>query len=46
MDDGAVTSIRDTGASVLAPGLVFIDDAVQCGDEVLIMYKNRACIGA
>jgi phosphoadenosine phosphosulfate reductase len=46
VDDGAVAPIRNTGASVLAPGLVFIDDAVQCGDEVLIMDKNRTCIGA
>jgi phosphoadenosine phosphosulfate reductase len=46
VDDGAVTPIRDTGASVLAPGLVVIDDAVKCGDEVLILDKHRTCIGA
>ncbi len=46
VDDGAVMPIRDMGASVLAPGLVTIDDAVECGDEVLILDKHKTCIGA
>lgn len=46
VDDGAVSPIRDLGASVLAPGLVAIDDAVSTGDEVLVMGKDGACISA
>jgi phosphoadenosine phosphosulfate reductase len=45
VDDGAVPSIRDEGASVLAPGLVSIDPAVADGDEVFILTKAGDCIG-
>jgi len=45
VDDGAVPSIRDRGASVLAPGLVAIDPAVSAGDEVFIMNRSGECIG-
>jgi phosphoadenosine phosphosulfate reductase len=45
VDDGAVPAIRDNGASVLAPGLVSIDDAVFSGDEVFIRSRNGSCIG-
>jgi len=45
VDDGAVTSIRDDGSSLLAPGLVFIDPHVRAGDEVYLVSKNMECIG-
>ena len=45
IDDGAIPSIRDSGASVLAPGLVSIDPAVREGDEVFILTKAGECIG-
>jgi len=45
VDDGAVPAIRDSGASVLAPGLVSIDDAVFAGDEVFICTRDGTCIG-
>ena len=44
--DDAVPFIRDKGMSVLAPGLVSIDDTVRTGDEVLILAKDGTCIGA
>ncbi|MCE5298416.1 MAG: phosphoadenosine phosphosulfate reductase family protein [Methanoregulaceae archaeon] len=37
VDPGAVASIRDEGASVLAPGLVTIHPSVRAGDEVFIL---------
>ncbi len=46
VDDGAIDPIRNTGASVLAPGLVAIEDSVRAGDEVLIYSKAGECIGA
>ena len=45
VDDGAIPSIRDEGASVLAPGLISIDPAVAEGDEVFILTKTGDCIG-
>ena len=45
VDDDAITFIQDQHMSVLAPGLVFIDDAVQAGDEVFILGKDGSCIG-
>lgn len=45
VDDGAKDAIA-SGASVLAPGLVSIDDAVKEGDEVMIVARNGTCIGA
>jgi phosphoadenosine phosphosulfate reductase len=45
VDDGAVESIRNEGASVLAPGLVEIDDSVRKGDEVFILDRRGACAG-
>lgn len=44
VDDGAVPFIRD-GASVLAPGLVEIEDSVREGDEVFILKRDGACVG-
>ncbi len=44
-DDGAVPSIRDEGASLLAPGLVAIDPAIAVGDEVFILTRSGECIG-
>jgi phosphoadenosine phosphosulfate reductase len=44
--DDAVPFIRDQGMSVLAPGLVSIDDSVRASDEVLILAKDGTCIGA
>ena len=46
VDKGVVAPVRDTGARVLAPGLVYIDDAVHCGDEVFILSKDGTCVGA
>ncbi len=31
--------------SVLAPGLVFIEDTVRAGDEVFILGKDGSCVG-
>jgi phosphoadenosine phosphosulfate reductase len=45
VDDDAVPFIRDQGMSVLAPGLVTIDDSVCAGDEVFILAKDGACVG-
>jgi len=45
VDDGAIPSIGDGGASVLAPGLVSIDPAVREGDEVFILTRAGECIG-
>jgi phosphoadenosine phosphosulfate reductase len=45
VDDGAIPFIRDQGMSVLAPGLVFIDDAVRSGDEVFILAKDGSPAG-
>ncbi|HZD43121.1 MAG TPA: PUA domain-containing protein, partial [Methanomicrobiales archaeon] len=39
VDDGAVPSIQE-GASLLAPGLVSIDDAVAAGDEVFVIGRS------
>lgn len=43
-DDGAAATIQK-GASVLAPGLLSIDDTVQQGDEVFVLLQNGSCIG-
>ena len=45
VDDDAVPFIRDEGMSVLAPGLVFIEDSVKAGDEVFILTKDGSCLG-
>ena len=45
VDDSTVPFIRDQSMSVLAPGLVAIDDAVQAGDEVFVMTEAFNCIG-
>ena len=45
VDEGAVPFIRDQGMSVLAPGLVTIDDSVCAGDEVFILSKDGSCVG-
>lgn len=45
VSDDAVPFIRDQGMSVLAPGLVRIDDAVRAGDEVFILAPDGSCIG-
>lgn len=45
VDDGAVASIRDGGSSLLAPGLVEIEDSVRAGDEVFLLSKSGECIG-
>ena len=45
IDDDATPFIRDQNMSVLAPGLVFIDDAVRAGDEVFILTKDGSCVG-
>ncbi|MDD1660078.1 MAG: phosphoadenosine phosphosulfate reductase family protein, partial [Methanomicrobiales archaeon] len=44
VDTGAVPSIRE-GASVLAPGLLSIDDAVAAGDEVCILDRDGGWAG-
>jgi phosphoadenosine phosphosulfate reductase len=45
VDDDAIPYIRDQGMSVLAPGLVSIDDAVRAGDEVFILAKDGSSVG-
>jgi phosphoadenosine phosphosulfate reductase len=45
VDDDAIPFIRDQKMSVLAPGLVFVDDAVRAGDEVFILAKDGSCVG-
>jgi phosphoadenosine phosphosulfate reductase len=45
VDPGAVTSIRDEGASVLAPGVVTIHPSVRTGDEVFILDHRGDCAG-
>jgi len=45
VDPGAEESIREKGASVLAPGLSFIDPAVKKGDEIFILSSRGECIG-
>jgi phosphoadenosine phosphosulfate reductase len=44
-DTGAVPSIRDQGASLLAPGLRECDDAVDAGDEVFVLAPDQTVIG-
>ena len=45
VDDDAIPFIRDQHMSVLAPGLVFIEDAVRAGDEVFILGRDGSCAG-
>ena len=45
VDPGAIASIRDEGASVLAPGLVWIHPSVRSGDEVFILDPDGRCAG-
>jgi phosphoadenosine phosphosulfate reductase len=45
VDPGAVASIREEGASVLAPGLVSIHPEVRAGDEVFILDTGGECAG-
>ncbi len=44
VDPGAETSIKTKGASVLAPGLISIEEHVETGDEVFIMTPDERCI--
>lgn len=44
IDQGAVESVAG-GASVLAPGLVEIDDSVAAGDQVFILDTGGHCVG-
>lgn len=44
VDNGAVESIRQ-GSSVLAPGLVGMDEGIREGDEVFIFDEDEHCIG-
>ena len=43
-DEGALQSIRN-GSSLLAPGLIAIDDTVEPGDEVFMITPSGACAG-
>jgi phosphoadenosine phosphosulfate reductase len=45
IDEGAVSSIKDCGASVLAPGLRNICPKVRKGDEVFILSPDGCCAG-
>jgi phosphoadenosine phosphosulfate reductase len=45
VSDDAVPFIRNQGMSVLAPGLVSIEDHVRAGDEVFILTQDGSCIG-
>jgi phosphoadenosine phosphosulfate reductase len=44
VDNGAVESISQ-GSSVLAPGLVRMDEGICDGDEVFILDEDEQCIG-
>ena len=44
VDPGAETSIKTKGASVLAPGLISIEEHVETGDEVFILTPDERCI--
>lgn len=44
VDDGAAPSIRD-GASLLAPGFIRCDPAIEAGDEVFMITKAGECVG-
>ena len=44
VDNGAVPSIQQEGASVLAPGLVEIEPSVSRGDEVFVLNEERAVV--
>ncbi|MDD3090951.1 MAG: phosphoadenosine phosphosulfate reductase family protein [Methanoregulaceae archaeon] len=45
VEAGAEESIHEKGASVLAPGLLFIDPSVRKGDEIFILSSHGECIG-
>lgn len=45
VSEDAVPFIRDQGMSVLAPGVTFVEDHIQAGDEVFILGPDSACIG-
>ena len=45
VDPGAVASIRDEGASVLAPGLISIHPSVRSADEVFILDPEGRVAG-
>lgn len=45
IDPGAVGSVENEGASVLAPGLIAIEDSVRAGDEVYILDPEGRCAG-
>ncbi|NMB79626.1 MAG: phosphoadenosine phosphosulfate reductase family protein [Methanomicrobiales archaeon] len=45
VSEDAIPFIRDQGMSVLAPGVTFVEDHVQAGDEVFILGPDRTCIG-
>ena len=45
VSDDAVPFIRDQGMSVLAPGVVSVEDHVRAGDEVFILAQDGSCIG-
>jgi phosphoadenosine phosphosulfate reductase len=45
VNDDAVPFIRDQGMSVLACGLVTIEESVRAGDEIFILAKDGSCIG-
>ncbi len=44
VDTGAVPSIVNGGASVLAPGLLEIEPSVKRGDEVFVLDEEKHCI--
>jgi phosphoadenosine phosphosulfate reductase len=45
LSEDAVPFIRDQGMSVLAPGVLFIEEHVREGDEVFVLAPDRTCIG-
>ena len=45
IDPGAVPSVMNEGASVLAPGLLEIEESVSPGDEVYILEPSGTCVG-
>jgi phosphoadenosine phosphosulfate reductase len=45
VSDDAAPFIRDQGMSVLAPGVISIDDSVMAGDEVFVLTGDGTCVG-
>ncbi|WP_321507752.1 phosphoadenosine phosphosulfate reductase family protein [uncultured Methanoregula sp.] len=45
VSEDAVPFIRDQGMSVLAPGVISVEEHIRAGDEVFILAPDGKCIG-